>query len=139
MAAFLLKMVGLNLITKLSAGGKERLSGELEKRMRLILEEAIGAVQEHIQGKRVSNPDDLLGVVSGRLRQAIGGPQVTRTADGIVGSFGPQRVVYAAVHEFGDPDRNIRPRPFLSTGLADMKERIEEELGAAFKASVLTQ
>lgn len=134
---FALKMVGLRLLSRLSGGSKEKLNDDLERRMRLVLEHAIGASRTHIQGRRATNPDDLLGIVTEELRKRIGGARVIRKGDSIIGTYGPQAVVYAAVHEFGWPERNIRARPYLQTGLDDVSDFIEKELGDAFSASVL--
>lgn len=140
MALLAFKLIGLQAMLGGARASNANLNSDLETRMEKMLEFAVGAAQEHIVGKRSTNPPELLGIgdnPGGRLRQSITSFGVNSVGGEIVGTFGPQAVVYAATHEFGDESRGIRARPYLATGLEDIKGDIERELGEAFKGSVL--
>ena len=56
--------------------------------------------------------------------------------EGTAGLFG-ERLVYAAVHEFGYPERNIRARPYISPAMEYLKQELGPELDGLFRSSVL--
>lgn len=65
---------------------------------------------------------------TGRLRNSI-----THKVEGdkaLVGIFGGEVLVYAAVHEFGSPKKNIPERSFLRLGFDKNKEEIERLIDA---------
>lgn len=65
---------------------------------------------------------------TGRLRDSI-----THKVEGdkaLVGIFGGEVLVYAAVHEFGSPKRNIPERSYLRKTFDEQKEQIEELIDA---------
>ena len=98
--------------------------------------EVAGRAKFYIRGKRRTNPPELLGVVTGRLRQSITG-RVEQRGPYTVGVVGPQRVTYAAIHEFGGSSTfhgravYIPPRPYLAPALRDMEPRINSLLDGA--------
>lgn len=136
MLSLSLRFQGLREIIGSLNGASGRLDAELEKRMRVLVLEVAGSSQRYIVGSRATNPGDILGIVTGRLRGSIAGHVERKGAGMVEGIVGPQRVKYAATHEFGDPSRNIPARPYLSRGLADKRQRILDYLGSAFSASV---
>jgi phage gpG-like protein len=79
-------------------------------------------------GRPVSAAPDELAVDTGNLQQSIKGV-VQRKMKELVGTVGPQRVPYGAVHELGL--RGMPKRPFLAPALERMKDRIADELGDA--------
>ena len=63
---------------------------------------------------------------SGNLRSAIGASQTEKTGNRYISKIGLMRpVVYARVHEFGYPPRNIRPRPYLRPAIEDRNNQKE--------------
>lgn len=65
---------------------------------------------------------------TGRLRDSI-----THKVEGdkaLVGIFGGGVLIYAAVHEFGSPKRNIPERSYLRKTFDEQKEEIEKLLDA---------
>ncbi len=120
----------------------ERVTDELERKMHQVAILLQGQIQRHIVGSRATNPPDVLGVDSGRLRQSIGN-EVRRLAPGVVQALvGPQRVVYGAVHELGSraighPEMNIPERPYIRPAVKELQEHILRELGSAFRAEVV--
>ena len=90
----------------------------------------IGEVPKHIIGKRATNPPEVLGVVTGRLRQSIG-KILQRVGRGWKLIVGPQRVKYGAVHELGP-----HKRPYLAPSLGAKREEIVEILGDGLVAAV---
>lgn len=65
---------------------------------------------------------------TGRLRNSI-----THKVEGdraLVGIFGGEVLVYAAVHEFGSPKKNIPERSYLRKTFDEQKEQIEKLIDA---------
>jgi len=83
-------------------------------------------MQRRMFGKRGSIPEEQLGVVTGRLRQSIG-YVVDESAGNWELRVGPQRVVYAGIHEFGGDF--IPPRPYAAPTLEESREDIIQQLG----------
>lgn len=65
---------------------------------------------------------------TGRLRNSI--THKVEEDKALVGIFGGEVLVYAAVHEFGSPRKNIPERSFLRLGFDKSKEEIEKLLDA---------
>lgn len=79
---------------------------------------------ETIKRKRSSKPL----IDTGRLRNSITHKIEENAA--LVGIFGGEVVVYAAVHEFGSPKRNIPERSYLRKTFDEQKEEIERLINA---------
>jgi phage gpG-like protein len=122
-------------------GAANRITDELERKVLKLSIELEGQAQRHIVGSRATNPPEVLGVDTGRLRQSMG-HEVKRNGHTVIGRVGPQRVVYGAVHELGSaaighPEMNIPERPYLAPALKELREHIVEEIGTAFSAQVV--
>lgn len=133
-----MKVSGLKEFRSNMKEAKGALRSNVRQAMGVIVQELAGEAQRHITGSRKTNPPEVLGVVSGRLKQSITGRVRGAGAGEIVGEVGPQRVVYAAIHEFGGVagHAHIRARPYLSPALDRMLPRIHDLLGDALEASV---
>lgn len=130
------------LIRSLDGAGA-RLTSALRQKMEKAVLVVAGAAAKHIVGSRASNPPELLGVESGRLRGAVSASTEVREADGqIEGIVGAGGVVYAAIHELGgeagkDHQVTIPARPYMGPGLKESTPAILELLGEAFTGTVV--
>lgn len=135
------RLDGLAALISSLNGASGKLDEEIAKRMSVLVLEVAGTAQRFIQGTRATNPPELLGIRTGRLRASITGV-VKRTSKGLVeGIITPQGVKYAAVHELGSalighPEMHIPARPYLARALKEKEPRILELLGGAFSAAV---
>lgn len=135
------RLDGLAALISSLNGASSKLDQEIERRMSILVLEVAGAAQSFVTGSRATNPPELLGVRTGRLRTSITG-KVRRRGEGLVEGFiTPQGVKYAAVHELGSalighPEMNIPARPYLARALKAKEPRIVELLGGAFSAAV---
>lgn len=129
----------------LSFSGRS-IDASLERQMRLAVLEVAGQSARYITGSRATNPADLLGVRSGRLRQAVvtSGRVVKRSSGQFEGTVGTSRVIYGPIHELGGiitfstgKTTRIPARPYLSRGLADKQDRIVQLLGRAYTGKVV--
>jgi phage gpG-like protein len=159
MAALGFVITGLGPLVKAFSGSKERTMTALEKSMAVVAHVVAGRAAFHVRGSRKSNPETLLGVRTGRLRQAIvGNVKVTRKAGSVQGVIGAGGLVYAAIHELGGDIYPVRAkalrfvidgrvifaqhvripaRPYFGPALAETREYIVETLGTAFAGSIL--
>lgn len=140
MAVFSVQAIGLQALTR-SLKSARNLS-RVARTMDVLVQEVAGEAKRHVRGSRATNPPEMLGVDTGRLRQSIRG-RVESKRDELVGIVGPQRVVYAAIHELGGQagrgrSVTIPARPYLSVALAAKQRRIVEALGDAYVAALRT-
>lgn len=85
--------------------------------------------QKRIRGARATNPPDLLGIVTGRLRGSLS----HRIEDeGLTATVGTN-VEYARKNELGE---GVRARPYLGPGLDASREFILKEVGAGVDATL---
>ncbi len=90
--------------------------------------------------KLAKNPTKHLRIRSGRLIGSIRG-RVKRKGFIVEGRVGPQRVAYAAIHEFGGQagrggQTRIRPRPYQAPALKAKQEEVTRLLGRAVRFGV---
>ena len=121
---------GLNELVKAgekSIAWKELFRAKMRKELHFFGVATVGTSQKRFLSGRPG-----LNVVTGRLRSSIN-YLVKETKSGFGVSVGTN-VVYAPVHEFGDSQGHIRPRPFLQPaveaeygGLQDNLEKIATE------------
>jgi phage gpG-like protein len=80
-----------------------------------------------------------LGVVTGRLKQSIIGRSLAAEEGfGLVLTAGDRnRVIYAAVHEFGYPIRNIPARPYLKPAIDHVREKLPNDIRRLVASSIL--
>ena len=136
------QIVGLRELLAGIRGSRGKLSKAIEDQMRFLVEVISGRAAAKIIGSRASNPPEVLGVVTGRLRQAVAASgRVRRRGSEIVGSVGTNRVVYGPVHELGltiSVGRvgtiDMPQRPFLAPALEESRDLIADRLGLAFEA-----
>lgn len=86
------------------------------------------------KGQPVTAAEGVLGIDRGTLRSSITFV-VKTTQRKITSTIGPQRVVYAAIHEFGGTagrGSRIPPRPYLGPAVDKTAVRVEKILGKAF-------
>ena len=76
--------------------------------------------EEHLTGGTTATR---LATPTGRLRASIAG-RFFDTPEGLLLIIGT-KVIYAATHEFGDPDRNIPERSFMRSSI---REKADESL-----------
>ena len=110
-----LQIRGLNQLLQRVASGTRR----------QVMADGITQAAFHLQGwiqrERLTGPrPKYLGVVTGRLRSSIAVRRAVVEADRIWAKIGTN-VEYGPIHEFGDRDRNIRPRPFLRPAITERK------------------
>lgn len=137
-----MSVLGLRQITQGLTGAGGKAATAIEKELALLAEEIVGLAQQNIRGSRATNPPKMLGVVTGRLRQSITREPVKKVGGAFQVKIGPQRVVYAAIHEFGGRagrggSVRIPARPYLGPALAKKADDIVERLGSAYVGSVL--
>lgn len=148
---------GLGSLRESFRRAPDRMRPEMVKRMRRIVLLVQGEAQKRVLGSRKTNPSKQLGVVTGKLRSSIKG-RVDIQAGNVVGVVGPQRVVYARIHEFGGTivprhkpflvfkgsdgglvfTKRVRipARPYMGPALKASQKRIEEMLEGAVVAAV---
>ena len=108
--------------------GIEKLARKLKAATRLTtLIDAVTAGAFHIQAwivtNRLTGPrPQFLGRVTSRLATSISVIRGQRIGNAIVSKIGTN-VIYAPVHEFGSPAKNIPARPFLRPALKDRRNR----------------
>lgn len=94
-----------------------------DKAVKLGLDQGAQLLKGWIQQNRLTGPrPQYLGVVTGRLRTSIATKPTEKRGDSYVAKIGTN-VEYAAVHEFGFPERNIPARPFMRPSLEDPKNQ----------------
>jgi len=128
MGAFVMKTVGLNRLQNLMKGSKEKLQSHMFKQMKIAVEVIIGETKRNIRGSRASNPPEILGIRTGRLRSSITG-QTKRRRGNVVGTIGTN-VDYAAKHEFGL--EGLPKRPFITPALEKKADEVQDILATAF-------
>jgi len=130
----------------------------LRRNIRERMEEAVGELEQEVQdqlrrgprdvkggGARLEdvklgkNPTSHLRIRSGRLIGSIRG-RVTGRGVLVEGRVGPQRVSYAAIHEFGGKagragSVDIKARPYLSPALRAKQEDLLDIVGKSLRLS----
>lgn len=140
-----LSVVGLKQLTQTFTGAGGKATTAISKELALIAEELVGEAQRNIRGSRATNPPQVLGVGQedgGRLRGSITRDPVKMMGGALGVRIGPQRVVYAAIHEFGGKagrgrSVTIPARPYLGPALEKKLDDIVDRLGSAYVGSVL--
>jgi len=137
-----LVLEGASDMARFFGGVHRRIEKALHDEMRQVVLIVAGRAKFHIRGSRKTNPPEMLGVVTGRLRQSITG-RVEDRGGFIVGLVGPQRVKYAAIHELGGEISgpfgvkvDMPRRPYLAPALEETRELIVKRLGDAFESSL---
>lgn len=135
-----MKTIGLQglIATFRNPGGRimDRMHDDLDMAGELLL----GEIPKHIIGSRATNPPEVLGVVTGRLRQSMG-KKLIRRGTGWELQVGPQRVKYGAIHELGGfagrgRSTRIPARPYEGPSLAAQREPIVNLLGDGLVATI---
>jgi phage gpG-like protein len=134
-----LKIVGLSQMIKGASGANGNLNRSLKEKMEELVLRVEGRAKFYIRGSRSTNPDDILGVVTDRLRGSLTSGVDSKKQNDLIGEIRTNRVPYAATHEFGDGSRGIRARPYLARAIRDLKDEIFEELGDQFSASTVLE
>jgi phage gpG-like protein len=123
----------------------EQFARDVNKASRTDLRKKILKLLKALETKGQTYARDNYGVnglraPTGALRNSIKFNALTsgRTlgVEGTAGMFGA-RVVYAAVHEYGYPERNIPARPYISPAMEYLKREMGPELKGLFRSSVL--
>lgn len=89
------------------------------------------------KGRRVTSPRHVLGIDTGRLRQSITTDVFTR-GKRLFAEIGPQRVIYARIHEVGGRTgkqhrARIPARPYMAPALKKSMRGIERFLTRALR------
>ncbi|KKN70767.1 hypothetical protein LCGC14_0427620 [marine sediment metagenome] len=126
-----IKVFGTRDLEKTTEGFGKRLR-KAEKPQLLQAGLLVGReAQKRIVGKRATNPPDLLGIVTGRLRSSLLPPKVS--SDGLTVTVGTN-VEYARKHEFGT--KGSIARPFLLPALVKSESKIIELVGRGVSAAL---
>ena len=117
-----------------NAGSSEGVAYELRRLMGGLASEGEGFAQKNYHKNGLRAP-------TGNLKRSINGAALTGNQGiGIVLRAGDHsQVVYAAVHEFGFPARNIRKRPYIKPAIDHVKRIMPADLRKLVKAKVLGQ
>jgi len=115
-----MRLVGFNALTS----AFRKAGGRVKKQAHQNLAKAGGLVKGAIQLKLTN---DVLHIRTGRLRGSVGAVFVNPMAIKV----GPQRVFYAAIHEFGLG--GMKRRPYVLPSFQENQERIKKILGASFE------
>jgi len=115
-----------------NAGSSEGVAYELRRLMAGMATEGAGFAQKNYHKNGLRAP-------TGNLKRSINGAALTGNQGiGIVLRAGDHsQVVYAAVHEFGFPARNIPARPYISPAIAHLNKVMPDDLRGIIHAKVL--
>ena len=117
-----------------NAGNREKMEREFRKLVAGLAVEGEGFAQKNYHRNGLRAP-------TGNLKRSINGAALTGNQGiGIILRAGDhEQVVYAAVHEFGFPARNIRKRPYIKPAIDHVKRIMPADLRKLVKAKVLGQ
>ncbi len=115
---------------------------EQRKRVEQALQVGIESVRGQIRGRRATNPEEVLGIVTGNLRGSIGNRrhewgirEIKPTATGFEARAGTSSP-YGPVHEYGGVinvfgiSQTLLPaRPFFQPGIAAARPVIDKIMG----------
>ena len=87
---------------------------------------------------RVDRVDEMIASVQELTRREIlvGIPQATAGRQGEPGGEPVDNATLGYIHEFGSPDANIPPRPFLIPGVQEARDQIGKRLEAAARQAI---